>query len=221
MRLPFRDRDEAGRVLAEKLANVPRGHGLLVLALPRGGVPVGYQVARLLAAPLDVFVVRKLGVPGQEELAAGAIASGGVVVFNPEVAPHVDPGALKRTVLREQAELERREREYRPGRPPLAIQGRHVILVDDGLATGASMRAAALAVRASNPTRLTLAAPVASTEACDELARVADEMVCAATPEPFMGVGMWYQDFHAVSDDEVREVLNRATTVPARGGDAR
>ena len=184
----------------------------LVLALPRGGVPVAFEVARALRAPLDIFLVRKLGVPGQEELAMGAIASGGVRVVNEDVVRHlgITPEVIDAVAAREQGELERRERAYRDERPAPDVRGRTVILVDDGLATGSTMRAAALALRQQGPARVVVAVPVASREACEEFRGEVDDIVCAATPEPFMGVGRWYEDFSQTTDEEVRELLARA-----------
>lgn len=220
----FRDRAEAGRALAANLRAYAGRDDVLVLALPRGGVPVGDEVARALGAPLDVFIVRKLGVPGQEELAMGAIATGGVRVLNEFVvrqlgiAGHV----IDAVARREQAELERRAREYRGDRPPPEVRGRTVILVDDGLATGATMRAAAAALRRQGPARVVVAVPVAAAETCDALADEVDEVVCTLTPEPFYGVGMWYEDFAQTTDAEVRARLSRAAPVqhPAQPADA-
>lgn len=208
----FRDRRSAGRRLAELLAGYAGPPNLLVLALPRGGVPVGYEVARALQAPLDVFLVRKLGLPGHEELAMGAIASGGVRVVNPEVmeAVSMPERVLDAVAEREQHEIERRERAYRGDRPPPSIEGRTIILVDDGLATGATMRAGARAIRAQHPARLVLAVPVAAASTCAALATEADEIVCAETPEPFFAVGLWYEDFSETSDQEVRDLLQSA-----------
>lgn len=210
-RARFRDRTDAGRALAAELAGYRGAPGVLVLALPRGGVPVAYEVARALGAPLDVFLVRKLGVPGHEELALGAIATGGVRVLNDHVVrgARVSPEQIEAVAAREQAELERREREYRGGRPPPEIRGRVVILVDDGLATGATMRAAAEAVARQGPARVVIAVPVAAAETCRALSRQVDEVVCAETPEPFWGVGMWYQDFGQTTDEEVRALLRQ------------
>lgn len=215
MDLPFRNRFEGGRVLAAILQQRPHTPGALILALPRGGVPVAYELALALQAELDVFLVRKLGVPGYEELAMGAIASGGIRVLNPEVVEElaIRPEAIDHVAAREVIELARREQAYRDGRPPASIEGREVFLVDDGLATGASMRAAARAVRQLDPAHLTIAVPVAARETCDELAAEADEVICAATPEPFQAVGLWYRDFRPVEDKEVRELLSRARGV--------
>ena len=208
----FRDRRDAGQRLAGELERYAGRPDVVVLALPRGGVPVAYEVARRLRAPLDVFVVRKLGVPGHEELAMGAIASGGVRVLNDEVV-----NALKLTEAEiadietlERAELERRERLYRGDRPPLDVRGRTVILVDDGLATGASMRAAVAALRRLSPARIVIAVPVAEPSTCDSLTEEADDVVCAVTPVPFVAVGLWYHDFSQTTDEEVRALLERA-----------
>jgi len=207
----FRDRTDAGRRLAARMTEYAGRSDVLVLALPRGGVPVAFEVARALRAPLDVFLVRKLGVPGQEELAMGAIASGGVRVVNESVVQHLDiaPEMIDAVTAREQGELERRERAYRDDRPAPDVRGRTVILVDDGLATGSTMRAAALALRQQGPARVVVAVPVASREACEEFRGEVDDIVCAATPEPFMGVGRWYEDFSQTTDEEVRELLAR------------
>jgi len=182
-----------------------------VLALPRGGVPVAYEVARSLNAPLDIFLVRKLGLPGHEEYAMGAIASGGVRVLNPQMAGlQIPQSAIDAVAAREEQELERRERLYRSARPPLGLEGRVVILVDDGLATGSTMRAAAMAVRQKKPLRLVVAVPVAAPETCDDFRAEVDEIVCALTPEPFRAVGLWYEDFNQTTDDEVRALLAAA-----------
>lgn len=216
--LPFEDRSQAGRVLAEKLARY-RGHPkLLVLALPRGGLPVGFEVARALHAPLDIFVVRKLGFPGHEEYAMGAIASGGVRVMTPQPGLTVSPEAVAKVVAREQAELERREQLYRGQRPAVSLSGRTVIVVDDGLATGATMRAAVRAIRQQHPAHLVVAVPVGASDSCQALrdeAGGADEVVCAATPEPFRAVGLWYEKFPQTSDDEVRALLDEARSAQA------
>ncbi|HZT78660.1 MAG TPA: phosphoribosyltransferase [Gemmataceae bacterium] len=207
----FRDRREAGRVLAEMLTRYANRPDVIVLALPRGGVPVGFEVARALHAPLDVFLVRKLGLPGQEELAMGAIATGGVRVLNEEVvrALALPPEVIDAVAGREREELERRERAYRDDRPPPDVRDRIVILVDDGLATGSTMRAAVAALRQQGPQRIVVAVPVGAMETCHEM-READETVCARTPEPFYAVGAWYQDFSQTTDEEVRDLLEQA-----------
>ena len=214
---PFRDRTEAGRMLAETLREYANREDVVVLALPRGGAPVGFEVAKALNAPLDVFVVRKLGLPGQEELAMGAIASGGARVLNREIihALGIPDDVVEQVTQEEQRELERREREYRDGRPPIDVRGRKVILVDDGLATGSSMRVAVLALRQKQPAQIVVAVPVAPRDSCVELEFVADRVVCAFTPEPFWGVGQWYADFSQTSDEEVRDLLRRAAGLPA------
>jgi erythromycin esterase-like protein/predicted phosphoribosyltransferase len=207
----FRDRREAGRLLAGKLAAYANRPGVLVLALPRGGVPVAYEVARSLNAPLDIFVVRKLGVPGYEELAMGAIATGGVRVLNDQLVERlgIPDHMIDAVAEREQRELARRERLYRGGRPSLDVRGRTAILVDDGLATGATMHAAIAALRKLQPARIVVAVPTASPETCEELRAEADEVICAITPEPFQAVGRWYQDFSQTSDEEVRQLLGQ------------
>ena len=205
----FDDRRDAGRALGEALAEYAGRPDVIVLALPRGGVPVAYEVAQRLGAPLDVFLVRKLGLPGHEELAMGAIASGGIRVENPAVIEQLDvPEHLVRAIeARERPELVRREQTYRAGRPPLDVRGKIAILVDDGLATGSSMRAAVQGLRQRGPAAIIVAVPVAPREACEELAGLADRLVCGATPEPFYAVGQWYRDFDQTSDDEVRKLL--------------
>lgn len=212
--LKFSNRSEAGRVLAGELQRYAGRNDVLVLALPRGGVPVGYEVARALAAPLDVFLVRKLGVPGHEEYAMGAIAEGGAMVLSREVIEElrISQPALEATVQRERAELERRGQLYRKERAALGVRGKTVILVDDGLATGSSMRAAISALRNLQPARTVVAVPVAARETCDALRAEADEVVCVRTPEPFYAVGLWYVDFSQTADDEVRELLAEART---------
>src|SRR5512135_1526004 len=208
----FRDRTEAGQLLAEKLSAYAGRPDVLVLALPRGGVPVAYEVARALGVPLDVFLVRKLGVPGHEELAMGAIASGGVCVLNDDVVQALNiPGrVIEAVAARERRELERRERAYRGGRPAPEVRGRAVILVDDGLATGSTMRAAVAALRRRGPARIIVAVPTAAPSTCEEFRHEADECVCDITPDPFYAVGLWYEDFSHTTDDEVRELLERA-----------
>ena len=194
----------------DKYANRP---DVLVLALPRGGVPVAFEVARALNAPLDVFLVRKLGAPGQPELAMGAIASGGASVVNEDVvrALGITEDELRDVAAKEMQELERRERAYRDDRPPPDVRGKTVILIDDGLATGSSMMAAVAALRQEHPERIVVAVPVAARATCDQLAAQVDDVVCAMTPEPFMAVGLWYEEFSQTSDDEVRDLLRRAT----------
>ena len=208
----FPNRAEAGRVLGLKLAKYAGREDIIVLGLPRGGVPVAFEVARALRVPLDVFIVRKLGVPGFEELAVGAIASGGVRVLNEEVAnalPNRDQ-IIEAVTERETAELERREREYRDGRPAPELAGKTVILIDDGLATGATMRAAVRALRQRAVARIVVAVPVGPPETCKEFEDEADEVFCASAPEFFQAVGQYYEDFSQTSDDEVRELLARA-----------
>jgi putative phosphoribosyl transferase len=209
-RLPYIDRQEAGEVLADALQHLRGRAGLLVLALPRGGVPVGYEVARGLGAPLDVLIVRKLGHPEHEEYAMGAIASGGIRVMSREAERYVKPAEVERVVRREQAELERRELLYRGDAPPLVLSGRVVVLVDDGLATGSTMRAAARAVRQRQPAWTCIAVPVGAPETCDELRAEADEVVCPAQPTPFRAVGLWYRAFPQTGDEEVRHLLDAA-----------
>ena len=208
----FRDRRAAGRLVAAKLARYAERPDVVVLALPRGGVPVAYEVAQALDAPLDVFAVRKLGLPGHEELAMGAVATGGVRVLNEQIvrALSLPPDLIDAVAAREQHELARRERLYRGDRPPLDVRGRTVILVDDGLATGATMHAAIEALRAQQPARIVVAVPTAAPETCEALRAKADEVVCAITPEPFYAVGLWYDDFSQTSDDEVRQLLARS-----------
>jgi len=205
----FRDRYEAGRVLAGELSAYSGRPGVIVLALPRGGVPVAYEVAREIGAPLDVFVVRKLGVPGFEELAMGAIATGGALVLNDEVvrALRVSEEAIELTTAAAKRELERRERLYRAARPPVKVRDRIVILLDDGLATGASMLAAVKALRAQQPARIVVAVPVATPDVCRLLQAQVDEIICAVTPAVLHCIGQWYEDFSQTSDDEVRELL--------------
>jgi predicted phosphoribosyltransferase len=216
--LRFADRREAGQVLARGLQPWANRDDVVVLALPRGGVPVGFEVARALGAPLDVFVVRKLGLPGHAELAMGAIASGGVRVYNDDVIGWYRPSAqVIETMARvEQAELERRERVYRAGRTLVPIEGRVVILVDDGLATGSTMRAAVMAARRLKPSRIIVAVPVGAPETCHALAETADEVVCPRTPDPFSAVGLWYGDFTQTTDEEVRQLLATPTIDPQR-----
>src|SRR4029453_10506860 len=213
----FRNRSDAGRLLARRLAAYAGRPDGVVLGLARGGVPGAGRVAITLGAPLDVFVVRKLGVPWDEELAMGAIASGGIRVLNRAVLEPlgITVDMLARVMEREAKELDRRERTYRGGRAPLDVRGKPVILVDDGLATGASLRAAIEALRVRHAARIVGAPPVAAPAACAELARIADDIVCAITPEPFRGVGFWYDDFSQTSDDEVRAAPTHAATARA------
>jgi putative phosphoribosyl transferase len=212
MERTFSNRTEAGRLLAEKLVNYAGRTDVIVLGLPRGGVPVAYEVAKRLAVPLDVFIVRKLGVPGFEELAVGAIASGGVRVLNEDVMralPNADE-TIESVTAKETAELERREQSYRDGRPAPELRDRIVILVDDGLATGATMRAAVKALRQRGAAKIVVAVPVGPPDTCRELEEQADETICLCTPEFFQAVGQYYEDFSQTSDDEVRELLARA-----------
>jgi predicted phosphoribosyltransferase len=208
----YEDRRHAGRVLAEALQKYAGRRDVVVLALPRGGVPVAYEVATRLGAPLDVFVVRKLGVPGHEEYAMGAIASGGVIVLDRAVIQGlgIPLRAVEAAIAREQAELARREELYRGGRPPLDVTGKVAILIDDGLATGSTMRAAVAGLRERGARSIVVAVPIASPETCQELAGEVDEVVCAATPEPFVAVGLWYENFEQTSDEEVRQLLQAA-----------
>jgi len=207
----FADRKQAGQVLAQRLLRYRDDADTIVLALPRGGVPVAFEVAQTLHAPLDVFIVRKLGLPGHEEFAMGAIATGGVMVMNPDLAGvHVPEAAIEAVVARERSELDRRELLYRGDRPPLSIEGRVAILVDDGLATGSTMLAAATAVRRRRPKRTVVAVPVAAAETCQAFRHEVDEVVCTVTPEPFRAVGMWYADFGQVGDAEVHALLDAA-----------
>ena len=206
---PFADRQEAGVELASKLHKYRGRHDVVVLALPRGGVPVAFEIAEALDAPLDIFVVRKLGMPGHPEFAIGAIASGGVRVLSDDAIRWygITDAAVEAVARQELAELERREREYRQGRPLTDLRDRIVILVDDGLATGSTMRAAVQAVRAHHPARVVVAVPVGAPGTCDEFADITDETVCARTPEPFSAVGLWYRNFSQTTDDEVRALL--------------
>jgi putative phosphoribosyl transferase len=208
----FEDRAGAGRALAETLLHYRAAPNAIVLGLPRGGVPVAFEVAERLALPLDVFIVRKLGYPGHEEYAMGAIASGGVRVLNPDLAGQMEaaPDILAEATERELAELSRRERLYRGARPALSLRGKTTLLIDDGLATGSSMRAAIQAVRRHGPARIVVGVPVASPETCRLLSHEVDEMVCALTPEPFSSVGRWYRHFEQTSDAEVEALLERA-----------
>ena len=208
----YRDRREAGQALADNLRHYAGRTDIVVLALPRGGVPVAYEVARALRAPLDIFVVRKLGVPGHEELAMGAVASGGARVLNEDVVRGlgIPEHAIDAVATWERRELARRERLYRDGRAAPDVRGKTVILVDDGLATGASMQAAIAALREHQPATIVVAVPTASRETCEALLEHVDDVICATTPEPFHAVGFWYEDFSQTTDEEVRELLARA-----------
>ena len=208
----FKDRADAGRFLASKLSQFANLADVVVLGLPRGGVPVAYEVARKLHAPLDIMVVRKLGVPGHEELAMGAIASGGVRVLNQDVLSMlgIPDDIIDLVIKSEQGELERREREYRNNHPPLALRGHTVIVVDDGLATGSSMHAAVAAIRKKQPKEIVVAVPVGARDTCESFHNEVDTMaICAITPESFQSVGSWYADFSPITDDEVRKCLER------------
>jgi predicted phosphoribosyltransferase len=208
----YRNRVEAGKYLAKKLAHYADRNDVLILALPRGGVSVAFEVAQKLHAPLDIFLVRKLGVPGHEELAMGAIATGGVRVINPDVVDYlgIPSRVIDSVVDTELLELERREHIYRGNQPEPDVSAKTVILVDDGLATGSTMRAACEALRQQDPARIVVAVPVSAPQTCDEYKMGADEIICAMTPEPFLGVGQWYRDFSQTMDDEVRELLAQA-----------
>lgn len=207
----FRDRMEAGKHLSRQLQKYAGRLDAVVLALPRGGVPVGYQIAKALELPLDIFVVRKLGVPGHEELAMGAIASGGIRVLNEDIVRElqIPDEVIAAAAVGQQRELERREKLYRQGKPPIDIRNKFVILVDDGLATGATMRAAAAALQKQGTEGVIVAVPVAARSTCEELSNEVDEIVCAVTPEPFYGVGSWYRDFSQTTDEEVIELLEK------------
>jgi len=208
----FRNRSEAGQLLAKRLTAYAGRSDVLVLALPRGGVPVGYEIARALGVPLEVFVVRKLGLPGHKELAMGAIASGAVCVLNDELvrALKVPGRVIEAVVAQELRELQRRERAYRNGRPAPEVRGRTEILVDDGLATGSTMLAAVVALRRLEPARIIVAVPTSAPSTCEEVGHQADECVCEITPEPFYAVGLWYEDFSQTTDEEVRDLLERS-----------
>jgi putative phosphoribosyl transferase len=215
----FQNRSEAGQLLGRELkSKLGRRDDLIVLALPRGGVPVGFEVAQALDAPLDLFIVRKLGLPGHEELAMGAIASGGVRVLNQDVLRYapISQKAIDAVAAREQLELERRERSYRGNRLPLDVRGKTVILVDDGLATGSTMRAAVAALRKMEPRDTLVAVPVAAPTTCDEFRAEGIDILCLRTPEPFQAVGLWYDDFSQTTDEEVHRLLDRAATATPR-----
>ncbi len=214
----FRSRDDAGeRLAAELRRHLGDRDDVIVLALPRGGVPVGFPVAEAMRAPLDVFIVRKLGVPGHEELAVGAIASGGVRVLNDEVVRYarISQPMIDAVTKHELEELTRRERSYRGNRPPLDIRGKTVIVVDDGLATGSTMRAAVQALRKMGPRAIVVAVPVAAADTCQSLRAQVDDLVCLCTPEPFEAVGLWYDDFSQTTDEEVHQLLDRANAAQA------
>ena len=218
----YRDRRHAGTVLASALAKYAHRDDVVVLGLPRGGIPVAFEVAKALGAPLDVFVVRKLGVPGYPELAMGAIASGGVVVLNREVVEglQIPRSSIDAVIEAETREFERREQAYRGDSPPIDVTDRTVILIDDGLATGASMHAAITALRQRKPKRIVVGVPIASPSTCEEIGKEADDIVCAATPEPFQAVGLWYQDFSQTSDEEVRKLLEEAARLRSSSAEA-
>ena len=220
MERAFPNRAEAGRQLAEKLERYTGRENIIVLGLPRGGVPVAYEVAKRLRVPLDVFIVRKLGVPGFEELAAGAIASGGVRVLNEDVVSAIPYAseAIEAVTAKETVELQRREQIYREGRPAPELHDKIVILVDDGLATGATMRAAVKALRQRGAAEIVMAVPVGPPDTCEELAQEADEAICLSTPPFFQAVGQYYEDFSQTSDDDVRELLTRAAQEQQQGG---
>jgi predicted phosphoribosyltransferase len=216
----FQNRRHAGQIVAQKVSELGDIGDAIVLGIPRGGVPVAYEVAHKLNLPLDIFLVRKLGVPGQEELAMGAIASGGTIVINQTIVQSLDirPETIEAVARREQLEIERRELAYRDGHPPLPVDERTIILIDDGIATGASMLAAARALRPKSR-RLIVAVPVAAQSACNELSAEVDQMICAITPQSFVAVGEFYQDFRQTTDEEVRSLLSKAhndTPGPAR-----
>jgi putative phosphoribosyl transferase len=215
----FKDRRHAGRKLAEKLITYADRSDVIVLALPRGGVPVAYEVSMALNAPMDIFLVRKLGLPGHEELAVGAIASGGIRVLNEEIIHTlgVDRNVIDMVVRQEQQELERREQKYRGDRPPIDVTDKTVILVDDGLATGASMRAAVAGLRTQNPFRIIAAVPTAAPETCAAFESEVDEIICATTPQPFYGVSRWYRDFSQTTDMEVRLLLQEVNRQIVQG----
>lgn len=211
----FKDRTAAGQLLAGQLQDYAHGSDVVVLGLPRGGVPVAFEVAKALNVPFDVFLVRKLGVPGQEELAMGAIASGGIRVLNQAVVQSLKIPAevIDQVAAQEEQELVRREQLYRQGRPALALRDRTVIVVDDGLATGATMRAAVLALRQQQPAQIVVAVPVAAPETCQEFADRVDDAVCTQTPQPFHSVGLWYDNFSQTTDEEVQQLLHQAANL--------
>jgi putative phosphoribosyl transferase len=214
----YKDRVQAGQYLAKKLEHYSNDPDTIVLGLPRGGVVVAYEVAQKLQLPLDIFLVRKLGVPGYEELAMGAIASGGEQVINEDVIRmiHISPDMIEAAVNKEEKELERREKAYRGNRPELEIKSKNIILVDDGLATGATMRAAITALYKQRPRKIIMAVPVASSETCENFRSKVDELVCAMTPAYFHAVGEWYEDFLQNTDEEVQQLLHKANTLQSR-----
>jgi putative phosphoribosyl transferase len=220
MKVRFSNRSDAGRRLADELVRYSGRKDVVVLALPRGGVPVGFEVASALGVPLDVFVVRKLGLPWHEELAMGALASGGVRLLDKDLirVAKVSDEEIERITAREQIELDRREQQYRGGRPFPSLEGKTVILVDDGLATGSTMRVAVAALRLENPASIVVAVPVAALETCAGFRDVADDIVCAETPQPFNAVGLWYEDFSQTTDEEVHELLERARMEESNAG---
>lgn len=214
----FANRTEAGKLLADALSGYTGRSDTLILALPRGGVPVAYEVAKALSAPMDLWLVRKLGVPAQEELALGALAGKNIRVLNYDIIDllNIDETVMDTIIAREQAELERRNRLYRQGKPPPAIEGKTIIIIDDGLATGATMRVAISSLRQAGAARIIAAVPVGAAAACDKIEEEADQLICLHTPEPFYGVGQWYNDFSQTSDDEVLALLNNAATNPGK-----
>lgn len=216
----FRDRADAGRYLAERLKKYAGDNNTLVLGLPRGGVVVAFEVARGLGVPMDIFLVRKLGVPGYEELAVGAIASGGILEINQDVAQsiQISRARIEEIAAKETKELKRREQAYRGSRPPIKVEGRTIVIIDDGLATGATMRAAVEALRKQNPYKIVVAVPVASIEACNEFRTKVDEIVCGITPAYFNAVGAWYDDFGQTSDEEVVHLLREINISRANKG---
>lgn len=209
----YRNRSEAGKILGAHLSDYADRDDVIVLALPRGGVPVAFEVAKILKSPIDILLVRKIGVPGHEELAMGAISTGGVRVLNDEVVEYwrIPETVIDSVAEEELHELERREREYRGDRPEPEVHGKVVILIDDGLATGSTMRAAVASLRRQNPARIVVAVPVSAPQTCDEYRMGADEIICVITPEAFYGVGQWYEDFSQTTDQEVRDLLRKAS----------
>lgn len=215
----FQNRTEAGKLLASRLTDYANHTDILVLGLPRGGVPVAFEVAKALNLPLDICIVRKLGVPGHKELAMGAIASGGVRVLNYDVVSWlgISGKTIDEVAARELRELQRRDRAYRGDRPPLDVRDRTVILVDDGIATGSTMRAAITVLKSQQPQQMIVAVPVAPLETCNEIQAEVDKLVCLMTPEPFYAIGLWYEDFAQTTDEEVRELLAEQSTSNRQG----